>query len=117
VSEFEVVIEEIRKAAQAATSAGEQARRVDLAEALSGVGSGFIGPAAPAGLALALPRSKSAENAPKVCAKLRGDIDKWVAEIYQYAQNLTSSADLYATNEEQARQNLTPFHRAPNRAV
>lgn len=98
MSGFEVVIEEIREAARAATSAGEQASRVDLGKAFSGTDSGFIGPTA-AGLAMALPGSKSAEKAPRVCAKLRDDIGKWVNEVHRYAQNLTSSADLTLVNK------------------
>jgi hypothetical protein len=94
VSGYEVVIESLRKAGRAAGSAGEQAGAVDLAGAISGVRD-------------SLPGSRSLHVAAEVATMWRAQIAGWSTEARKLGQDMTESADLYASNEQAAKDALT----------
>lgn len=98
MSGFEVVIEALRKAGKAATSAGEQAAAVDLGGTLSGVPG-------------ALPGSRSAEVAPRTATAWRSQIKGWSEQAGEHGRLLNTAADHYAANEEAAKQDLSPDSR------
>lgn len=100
MSGFEAAIEAIRKAGAAAVSAGDQARGIDLAGPLSGVGS-------------ALPGSRSAHAAAGVSTGWAQRVQNWSRDSRDYGENLGTSADLYAASDQEAEAHLgrlwTPF--------
>lgn len=95
---YEVVIEALRKSGRAATSAGEQASAVDLAGAISGVRD-------------SLPGSRSVDAASGVATVWRAQIAGWSGEATKLGQDMAGSADLYASNEQAAKENLTELDR------
>ena len=90
---YEVVIEALRKSGRAASSAGEQAGVVDLSGAISGVRD-------------SLPGSLSLQAASKVATAWRAQIAGWGSEATELGQDMTKSADLYASNEQAAKDDL-----------
>lgn len=93
MSGYEVAIEEIRKAAAAVTSAGEQAAGVDVAGALSGVAG-------------ALPGSRSAQAATGAAKAWEQQEREWSREAKDYGENLRKTADHYATSDQAAQDEL-----------
>jgi len=94
---YEVVINQLRKAGSAATSAGEQAAQIDLAGAISGVPTGLIG-------------SRSADAAIRLGIEWARTITGWGREACALGDGMSSSADLYATNEAAAEESLRTQH-------
>ncbi len=90
---YEVVIDQLRKAGSAATSAGEQAAQVDLASAISGVPDALTG-------------GRSAGAATRLGVEWARKITEWGGEVRAIGEEISSSADLYATNEAAAAANL-----------
>jgi hypothetical protein len=94
VSGYEVTIATLRKASEAATSAGEQARTVDLAAALSGVPRGLRG-------------SRSAQSATRLADVWRTEIKSWSESAIALGQNMAASAARYESSEQAAQQDLS----------
>lgn len=90
---YEAAIEAIRKASAAALSAGEQARVIDLAGPLPGVGT-------------ALPGSRSAQAAAGVATVWARRMQSWSRDSRDYGENLAKSADLYTASEHEAEARL-----------
>ena len=91
---YEVVIAELRKAGGAAVSAGEQAAAVDLGAAISGVSA-------------ALPGSRSAQAVVGLADAWGKMITQWSEAATRHGQGMSSSADLYSTNDKAAEQDLS----------
>ncbi len=85
---FEVVTESLREAADAAEDAADQLRKVDLA---------VVGD-----LAKALPGAKAAGSATKVATHWDDDKSTWSTSMDGYAEKLTSAADAYDRNDQDA---------------
>lgn len=86
---YEVDIEGLRKAARAAGSAGEQAGRVKLGEAVTPVTE-------------AMPGSASAGQAQTLAAAWGERLRSWSAGITAFSGNLAASADVYEKDEAAA---------------
>ncbi|MBW4719666.1 hypothetical protein [Saccharothrix obliqua] len=96
MSGYEVDIEGLRKAANAAASAGEQAGRITLGEAVAAV-------------AEAMPDSASAERTRALTTAWGERLRAWSADITAFGGNLASSADRYAKDEDAARRDFDLF--------
>ncbi|MFE9750717.1 hypothetical protein ACFYOT_37910 [Saccharothrix saharensis] len=86
---YQVDVEALRKAAKAATSAGEQAGRVKLGEAVTPV-------------AEAMPGSASAGRAQALASAWGGRLTGWSTDVTAFGGNLAASADGYEKNEDAA---------------
>lgn len=86
---YRAQIEELRKAAKAARSAGEQASGMDLAAAIDEAGAG-------------MPGARSVQSFATVGEAWRNDIAGWVTQVEGYADALTTAADNYESNESVA---------------
>lgn len=86
---YEVDIEGLRTAAKAAASAGEQAGRVKLGEAVTPV-------------AEAMPGSASAGRAQALAVAWAERLTGWSTDVTAFGGNLAGSADGYEQNEAAA---------------
>jgi hypothetical protein len=91
-------IAEIRSAASAARSAGEQASAVEVRSAVAGVTTAL--PGAASGPAIA----KWADHFTTV------ECQSWGSWAMRHADHLTAAADTYAANEQAAAEAFTPAH-------
>ncbi|MGH3912029.1 MAG: hypothetical protein ACRDTC_01255 [Pseudonocardiaceae bacterium] len=89
MSGYEVVVDALRAAGSAATSAGEQAEKIDLAGTLTGVGG-------------ALPGSRSVHAATGAADTWRRQLMDWSTGTKKLGQGMSSSADHYAASEHAA---------------
>lgn len=94
MSGYEVVIAALRRSAEAARGAGEQAGAIDLAAALAGVPG-------------ALPGSRSGHAAAGLAEAWRALIADWSRTAVALGDGMAASADLYETNEQAAEADLT----------
>lgn len=95
MSGYEVVIAAIRKAADAARSAGEQAGAVDLAGTVAPVPNALKG-------------SRSAASAANLAGTWRTVIKDWSNAATGLGDKMSKAADLYEKNEQAAKDELTP---------
>ncbi|WP_436493483.1 hypothetical protein [Actinokineospora sp. HUAS TT18] len=82
-----VVVDDLRRAADAARDAAATAGGVDLPEALSGIAPGMAGSAA-------------AGAADRLAQVWRTKLDDWVRDTGAYADGLAASADAYAATDD-----------------
>jgi 3-deoxy-D-arabino-heptulosonate 7-phosphate (DAHP) synthase class II len=90
---YEVIVDEIAKAARIADAAGDYVGGINLTGALEEVTG-------------ALPGSTSAWRAEMLSSTWQDDVTKWRDDVVDHAQKLSDSAQLYHSNEEAAQQNL-----------
>lgn len=90
---YEVVIEAMRKASTAAGDAAEAAGKVELGAAVDDV-------------ATAMPGSRSGPAATALASTWTGQVTSWSTDAGDYAKNLSSAADRYATDEAAAEADL-----------
>ncbi|MGX7824384.1 hypothetical protein ACTG9Q_04760 [Actinokineospora sp. 24-640] len=89
MSGYELVLDQLRAAGNAAISAGEQARRVDLADAVAGVPP-------------ALPDAHSAEVIATVAATWARQVTAWSTAVGTLGAEMVRAEELYAANEADA---------------
>jgi hypothetical protein len=94
LSGFEVNLEGLRKAADAAASAGEQARGIRLGDAPNEVPGG-------------LPGSESAARAVLLAKAWDERLVAWSADIGAFSASLSQSADRYAADEAAAERDFS----------
>lgn len=90
---YQAIIDEIRRASGAAEDAADIAGGVDLAATIGPVGRALAG-------------SRTATSVGALAPHWTDRVATWSTDVRTYAGNLTASADLYATNEEQAARDL-----------
>jgi hypothetical protein len=90
VDGFEVQINQLLNAADAAASAADQARAVDPGAALEAIAS-------------ALPGGAAASIAPTLAATFDERAKAWADEIDRWSESVTSVAKLYIQSDEAAR--------------
>jgi hypothetical protein len=95
VGGYELEIDQLRRAATATRSCGDQLGKVDAAAAISAVFP-------------ALPGSRSAPPIAKLANSWRGEVTGLSQRFLGHATSLTQSADLYAANESAAAEAFTP---------
>jgi hypothetical protein len=93
MSGYRVIIEALRKAGNAADSAGKQAGAVDLAGTLTGVTD-------------ALPGSRSTRAATGAANAWTDQIERWSTGAQRLGQGMSASADRYAASEDAAEADL-----------
>lgn len=91
---YEVVLGEIRNAAGAAGSAGDQVAAIALSEATAGAGA-------------ALPGSRTTDAIARLGTAWDSRTAGWSADARGYATSLTEAADGYEANEAAAEADLT----------
>jgi hypothetical protein len=91
---FEADIAGLRKAADASRSAGDQARRINLADG-------------PAGIAQGMPGSVSATKSGPLAEAWRTRLTAWADDVGRFGDNLSSTADLYQANDEAAERDFS----------
>jgi hypothetical protein len=89
LSSYETQIGALRKACDAARSAGSQVSKIDLADAVTAAGT-------------AMPGAQVAQSFTTLGNSWRGDLSGWVSQAESYADSLTTAADRYAANEQAA---------------
>lgn len=89
MSSYETQIGELRKASDAAKSAGGQVAKIDLADAVADAGT-------------AMPGGQVVGSFTRLGNAWRGDLAGWVSQAEGYADSLTTAADRYAANEQAA---------------
>ena len=94
---YELEIEQIRRAAAAARSGGDQLGKVDAAATTSGV------PAA-------LPGARSGPRITDLAETWQQQATRWSGGLLDHAAHLAASADLYAANEAAATDVFAPVH-------
>ncbi|MCP2262460.1 hypothetical protein LX15_006199 [Streptoalloteichus tenebrarius] len=94
MSGFEIAVPAVSSAGDAAVSAGEQARVVDLASALAGV-------------AEALPGSQATDAARALAEFWRTRIRDWSDAVFTFGRDLREATRLYADNERTAEQDFS----------
>lgn len=87
LSGFDAEIQTLRRASEAAHSAGEQAQVVDL-------------PTAIRGLVVALPGSMTARSANALANNWSGQLSSWSRTMVGYGEKLSAAADAYTGNED-----------------
>lgn len=93
MSEYQVEIGAIRKAARSASSAGEQAGKVDLAGSVAGVAGALRG-------------SQSAQAVGTLSSAWTALVKGWATDAQGYADSLSGSADSYNSSETAAQHDL-----------
>lgn len=93
VNGYRAEIGAIRKAARSASSAGEQARGVDLAGSIARVAG-------------ALPGSRSSQAVGTLSSAWTALVKSWATDAQGYADGLSAAADRYLANEDAAQQDL-----------
>jgi hypothetical protein len=93
VSGYQVEIGAIRKAARSASSAGEQAGKVDLAGSVAEVAGALTG-------------SRSAQAVGTLSTAWTALVKGWATDAQGYADSLSGAADSYSSNEAEAQHNL-----------
>lgn len=93
MSGYQVIIDALRKAGDAAESAGEQAGAVNLAGTLTGVAD-------------ALPGSRSTQAATGTANAWADQIERWSTGAQMLGQGMSASADRYAASEDAAEADL-----------
>lgn len=97
MSGYQVIIDVLRKAGDAAESAGKQSGAVDLAGTLTGVAD-------------ALPGSRSAQAAMGAADAWTDQIERWSIGAQRLGQGMSASADRYAASEDAAEADLGTVH-------
>jgi hypothetical protein len=91
---FEVDIAGLSKAADAAVSAGDQARKVNLGDGPDGV---------PAGM----PGSESASKAGSLAESWDKRLGTWADDMGQFGESLSAAADHYLADDEAAERDFS----------
>lgn len=91
---YEVDVAALRKAAESAVSAGEQARQVKLGEG-------------PAEIPTGMPGSQSAATAPGLTQAWDERLTAWAGEITTFAGDVRAAADRYEKDENAAHDDLS----------
>jgi len=99
VAGFEVEIDALRRAGEAAGSAGGQAGAVDLAEVISNVGG-------------ALPGGRCGRAATAVAEVWRGQISDFSGAASALGREMAAAADGYAACDDAARRDLSGWLQA-----
>lgn len=86
---YEADIEQLRRAADAATSVGEQAREIDLGGSVNRVATG-------------LPGSESAVAAAKLAGAWEQRLTTWATDIRGFGDAVSAAASSYAASDEAA---------------
>jgi hypothetical protein len=97
VAGFELEIEQIRRAAGAARSGGDQLGTVDAGATMGGVPAALLG-------------SRSGGPIATLADSWRQQVTFWGNGLIDHATNLAASADLYAANESAAAEVFAPVH-------
>lgn len=92
---YEVIIDELAKAARIADAAGDYVGGIDLTGALDEIKT-------------ALPGSTSACRADTLADSWHDDIAQWRDDVNDHAHKLSDAAQLYRSNDEAAQQSLRP---------
>ena len=93
---FDVEIDGLRRAGDAAACAGEQAATVDVAGALAGAGSG-------------LPGSRSGPAISAAATTLDAEVRSVSRDAGELGRKLHSTADNYVAHDDAARSALSPW--------
>lgn len=91
---YEVDIAALRKAAESAVSAGEQAKQVKLGEGAAEIPAGMRG-------------SLSAATAPNLAKAWDARLAAWAGEITNFAADVRATADRYEKDENAAEDDLS----------
>lgn len=86
---YQAKIDDLRRAAKAAGSAGEQVAEVDLPGAIRNAVDG-------------MPGARCVRSLETLGNAWRGDIAGWVSQAKDYAEALTAAAQTYSSNEDAA---------------
>jgi hypothetical protein len=97
LSGYETQIEALRKAGEAARTAGNQVSGMDLADAVAAAGS-------------AMPGAPAVQSFTVLGDAWRGDLAGWVAQAEGYADDLDTAANRYTVNEGAAVADLQAAH-------
>lgn len=93
---YQAKIDDLRRAAKAAGSAGEQVAEVDLAGAIGHAADG-------------MPGARCVRLFATLGNAWRGDIAGWVSQANGYAEALTAAAETYSSNEDAASDDFRSF--------
>jgi hypothetical protein len=93
MSSYKVIIDALRQAGDVTEGAGEQVGTVDLAGTLAGVAD-------------ALPGSRSVQAATGAATTWADQIERWSTDAQRLGQGMSASADRYAASEDAAEADL-----------
>lgn len=97
MSGYELEIEQLRRAATAARSGGDQLDKVDASASMSAVPP-------------AMPGSRCAGPLARLADTWRQQVTWWSSSLTSHGKNLAQSADLYAANEATAADVFASVH-------